>query len=650
MRFGYAALLALPLVLTGCAVGPTTSPSPEPGVAVTGSVHGGQQPIVGAHVYLFAANTTGYAGPGISPSSGNASVSLLNSSSTGASDSLGAYVTTGAGGKFSITGDYTCTPNAQVYIYALGGNPGAGTNPAAGLMAALGNCPGSGTFSSSSFININEVTTAAAAYAFAGFASDATHVSSSSTALAKVGIQNAFANAANLVDVSTGAALATTPAGNGTAPQSLLNTLGNILAACVNTTGAVTGPTNPTPCYTLFNNAQANGSSGTVPSDTATAAINVAHNPGVNVSTLYSLATAVAPFSPALSSAPNDFTVGIEFTGGGLNNPQAIAIDGSGNVWVSNIGGSNGLISELSPTGVALSPAGGYVVSTSNLVDGIAIDPSGNVWGTAYYAHAIVELSNSGTILSGSNGYTGGSLSAPYAIAVDGAGYVWATDSSAPSVVKLSSAGSVQSGSSGYTGGNLSNPYGIALDPSGNAWIVNRDSNTVTKFSNSGALLSGSSGYSGGGINTPYSLAIDHSGNVWIASYGGLASSNISELSSSGTAISPSGGYQGGGVDSPQSIAIDGAGQAWVANLGSLRDVAEFSNSGTAMSPSTGYTGGNLNSPGAIAVDGSGNVWVTNTYNNSTNHSTVSELIGAAAPVVTPLSAGVENNTLGTRP
>jgi hypothetical protein len=68
------------------------------------------------------------------------------------------------------------------------------------------------------------------------------------------------------------------------------------------------------------------------------------------------------------------------------------------------------------------------------------------------------------------------------------------------------------------------------------------------------------------------------------------------------------------------------------------------------ITPSTGYTGGNLNSPGAIAIDGSGDVWATNTYTNSNNVSTVSELIGAAAPVVTPLSAGVKNNQLGTRP
>ena len=145
---------------------------------------------------------------GIAPSGANASLSLLNATSTGLADSIGAYVTTDANGSFTITGDYNCTPNTQVYLYALGGNPGAGINSAAGLLAALGNCPASGSFLASlPFVQVNEVTTIAAAYAMAGFATDATHVSSSGTPLAQTGIANAFANATNLADITTGAAL-----------------------------------------------------------------------------------------------------------------------------------------------------------------------------------------------------------------------------------------------------------------------------------------------------------------------------------------------------------------------------------------------------------------------------------------------------------
>ena len=70
-------------------------------------------------------------------------------------------------------------------------NPGltGGTNnTASGLLAALGTCPGTaGTtgnvFSSSLYVVMNEVSTVATAYALAGFATDAVHISSSGTAL-----------------------------------------------------------------------------------------------------------------------------------------------------------------------------------------------------------------------------------------------------------------------------------------------------------------------------------------------------------------------------------------------------------------------------------------------------------------------------------
>ena len=100
------------------------------------------------------------------------------------------------------------------------------------------------------YVVVNEVSTVAAAYAMAGFATDALHVGSSGTALAQMGIANAFANAANLETIGTGVALATTPAGNGTVPQAEINTLANILAACVNSNG--TGSA----CSTLFANAE----------------------------------------------------------------------------------------------------------------------------------------------------------------------------------------------------------------------------------------------------------------------------------------------------------------------------------------------------------------------------------------------------------
>ena len=126
-------------------------------------------------------------------------------------------------------------------------------------------------------------------------------------------------------------------------------------AAALNSTGTVTGPSNPTPCYTLFYNAE-NGS--TPAGDTATAAINIAHNPSLNITNLFSLQPGTgAAFQPALSGKPNDFTIAISYTGG-LTNPDGIAVDKSGNVWVANVG-STGTITEFSHLGVPTSITGG---------------------------------------------------------------------------------------------------------------------------------------------------------------------------------------------------------------------------------------------------------------------------------------------------
>ncbi len=151
-----------------------------------GVVYDGLRPLVGAHVYLLAANTTGY---------GQASVSLLSAAATGHADAVGAYVVSGSDGGFQWVGNRSCTPGTQLYVYATGGG-----NAATGLMAALGNCPASGSYSGFSYVWVNEVSTVASAYSFAGFATDETHVSSSGTALAQIGIANAFANTATHFD------------------------------------------------------------------------------------------------------------------------------------------------------------------------------------------------------------------------------------------------------------------------------------------------------------------------------------------------------------------------------------------------------------------------------------------------------------------
>jgi len=58
-----------------------------------------------------------------------------------------------------------------------------------------------------------------------------------------------------------------------------------------------------------------------------------------------------------------------------------------------------------------------------------------------------------------------------------------------------------------------------------------------------------------------------------------------------------------------------------------------------------------LTSPGGIGLDGSGNVWLTGLDDDATGAASfVTEVLGIAAPVVTPKSLAVRNNAIGNQP
>jgi len=636
-------LVSCVLSISGCSGVPGTSPtqtagSSVPGAALHGMVHGGQQPIVGAHVYLYAANTTGY---------GNAAVSLLQSAGGTVSDGQGNYYyPTGSGGTFSITGDFTCPgAGSQVYLYAVGGDPGlgSGANSAIGLIAGIGTC---GSLSSAPYVVINEISTIATAYSIAGFATDSTHVSSSSSSLATAtDVPNAFATVTNLESLGRGVALPTTPNGNGVVPQATIDTLADILGACVNSAGP-----SSTPCSTLFANAM-NGNS--QPMETATAAINIAHNPGANTATLYGLLPSNLPFQPTLLFQPNDFTIAITYTGGGLDGkglaPTGLAIDAAGNVWVPNY--STSTVSELSSNGVPKSGSPWTAAGLDNPTS-VAIDHFANAWIANFNGADISEFNAQGQSISGPPGFRGGGLNEPYGIAIDTVGNAWVANNGGNSLSEFesnASGGLALSGSSGYGSDVLAGPAGLAADINGDVWTANY---LAGKASIAEAVPSSLPGqpptvtlYNGGGLNSPYGIAIDGSGNVWATNRGG--SGSVSKFTSTGMAITGTGGYSGGGLDNPYGIAIDGAGNAWAANNGGDSDsISEISASGTAVSGSTGFVNVGMFSPYAIAVDGSGNVWVA----SDDSVGPLTEFVGIAAPVVTPLADGEMFKELGTRP
>ncbi len=650
-------LLALCTLLTGCTLETTAPATPSPGLSLQGTVFGGQAPIAGAQVYLFAAGTSGY---------GGSSVSLLGPATNTKEDtSYNYYVTSDVNGKFSITGDYLCAAGSQVYLAAFNGYPSVGaelniTNTALALLAGLGTCPSTGTFASTvPLININEVSTVATAYALAGFMTDATHVSSTNTDLAKTGVMNAFANITNLETISTGSALAMTPTG-GVAPQATLNTLADILATCVNSNDTFFNTDLfSDPCNALFNQLTNDGTpDGPKPNNTVTAILDIAHYPAINVPNLFGLSAGTsAPFQPTLPHAPTDFTLGLSFTNG-FSAANAIAVDASGNLYIAD--GYNASLVELSSLGAAVSPSGGWGAFTGNSglyigqQSSLAIDNYGYVW--IADGAGVLKFTSSGAEISSGSGFSVGNSNVhDLAVAIDGGGYVWTANSysgtNAGSISKLTNSGGLLSPPAGYGGGVIL-PYAIAMDGAGSAWV--NGANKLSKFSNTGSALVSSTG----SPSTSFAIAIDASGNAWAANESG---NSLSKFSNSGVS---SGNYTGGGLSEPNAIAIDGAGNIWAANdNSSAYSISEISNTGTIISPSTGYASalfGQYLSPNSIAVDGSGNVWLACNISSSGPVSTVPtvlELIGAATPVITPIAAGLPStfttdgsSNLGTRP
>jgi hypothetical protein len=507
---------------------------------------------------------------------------------------------------------------------------------------------------------MNEVTTVATAYALAGFATDATHISSSNTSLAATGMANAFAAVTNLVNRQTGNALATTPNGNGTVPQAEIYTL----ASCVNTGGAVTASP-ATPCYTLINNAQSAGTSGTIPTDTATAAINIAHNPASAVSTLWNLQTTFTPFT-GLGAPPADFMIRLAFTGGGITNfdgqPKGIAVDGSGNIWSAGYFGT--VLSKFSNLGVPANTSG-YALSLNSPVS-VAIDAnSTHVWiaefGTGS-GDGGTESFNISTSTGTAYGSGGNANTGVFGISLDGSGNVWVSNydsnSVTSNVVKMTTGGTV---SKTITNSKMESPTIIAFEPGaiGNTWVADEDSTGAVLISNAGSYLSSDTQ---GSQNDAQDVAVDSGGYAWFTNLFSLNLSKVNGAGTSGTSIPIS----TVGSDFPyiDGLAIDGAGNVWVtsnsSNTGftvSAADnaVFEYNNAGTAIGPTHGYAASPTTlCPGAVVIDGSGNVWyqtnVVDGQNAAYAAATLVEMVGAGVPVATPLAYAVTNSMLGTRP
>ncbi|MGD0346742.1 MAG: NHL repeat-containing protein [Terracidiphilus sp.] len=598
--------------LTGCSSAVVSSPSGPSGYegqGFGGKALVGQQPLIGASVELYAAGTSG---------NGSSGVALLSNA-----------LTTGSTGTFSVPAGYNCpSADSQIYLVARGGQPGSaasGNNDAIVLLTALGAC---NEAASASPVVINEVTTAAAVYALAQFLSAGGNLGASSTNT--VGLKNAVATAQALASISTGTSPGPTFAANGSSPAPKVDTLANLLNSCASSTASGKA------CSGLFS---ATATSGGAPANTLDAALNLARNPAQNVAALYALASADSTFTPALAKQPSDWTLFINYTGGGMNNPTSLAVDGAGNVWVASDPETQnsvaGVASLFSPLGAPLF-AQGITGSGLGYSFGLAVDANNNAWIANWPSpwaagNTVSVFNSSGASVAGSSGYSTGAFTYPNSVAIDTDGSAWLADYGGSEMTHLSSSGQELSGSP-YLSTQLLYPFAAAIDASHNVWVSNLGETTVTRVTQDGSQFT-----SYDCCNGPEGLAIDQRGNVWVANFEG---NSISEISGAGTVLS-NGGYTSASLDDPDDIAIDGVGTVWISNYrgASLTELAGSAASvpGTALSPAGGLgSDAGLVEAYSLAIDASGNLWVSNKGSNALSQYFLTQFIGLAAPVRTP--------------
>jgi hypothetical protein len=674
------ALLASSVIFSaGCANMSSTAPvanSLSSPATLSGKVHGGNQPVVGAAVTLwYMGQTSGTSG------------TPATKAATTTTDSSGSFsFTKGAGGN-GTTSTYTCPTTVGdpvVYVVSQGGNTqnngGSSTNSAAAFIAIYGSCA---SLSASNSVYMSEVTTVATMAAIQQFFDPTTDtLSADGTGQQRAIVGNLPNTIALLADSTTGLAVpSTTTTGVGvsltaTPETAKVNTLANIISACIN------GATSADPsCGTLFASAVPPAASVTnlnpsTPFATATDTLqalyyiftnptNTPNGSTPNLGALFGLQTSVgAPYVPALASAPTDWSIGISYgssstcgTGGNfISSPTDINIDGQDNVWFGNAQ-TGGNLSSISAAGAPL-----QCVNFDAGLNGPGgtIDSAGNVWSagpaTLYRYNPSTQAKLAFPVTVG-----------PLAITADGVGniYFTAVAGSVGSLYQLpgaATAGGVVlpvqiSSTVGASPLRLMPDFqGIAAPiPPATVGIPNPVNIWVTSGTNSVAEVSPStaSGNLNGFITTPHTT----SGNSWGISVTKPGGVFVSSLNSSviDYGLPPSYGSAPGfpftaaasaGINGPKGVTIDGRLNLWIPNANAA-SVSEISAAGVALSPATGFAKATsyLNANSVTAVDQAGNVWVVGTGNTF-----VTEIVGEGVPLFAPYAVGLTNSRFQTIP
>jgi uncharacterized repeat protein (TIGR01451 family) len=351
-----------------------------------------------------------------------------------------------------------------------------------------------------------------------------------------------------------------------------------------------------------------------------------------------------------------------------LNNPNGVAVDSAGNVYIADT--SNARVRKVDPSGNITTVAGsgsfGYSGDSGQAPGagigspyGLAVDASGNLYLTDIYNQVVRRVAASGIITTvagnGSFGYSGDSgpatsakLYRPTGLAVDATGNLYIADSQNYRVRMVATSGVISTVAGngiccyGGDGGAATSaeliPEGLAVDAAGNLYVA--DFNERIRKVSAGVITTvagnGILGFSGDGaaatnaeLSLPEGVAVDGSGNLYIADSG---NARIRQVNTSGViATLAGGGLNDGGLavfgalNQPAGLARDNAGNTYIADTRNhrVRKVAATgvltTVAGTGVSGFTGEggaaTGAELNAPVGLALDGSGNLYIADSNN-----------------------------------
>ena len=284
---------------------------------------------------------------------------------------------------------------------------------------------------------------------------------------------------------------------------------------------------------------------------------------------------------------------------GQLHEPAGIAIS-DGNLYVAEY--NNSRVQEFSPTGVYINQFGAKGTGSGQFegAEGISADPvTGDLYVTDFGNGRVEEFTTSGTFLTsfGSKGAGGEQFKGPEGIAVNQAGTIYVADTGNARIQEWEPVPSApvytsQFGTKGLEGGQFNEPRGAATDSSGNLWVVDTENSRLEKFSPSGSFLAayGSHGSEAGQLSGAAGIAINQStGNIYVSDRWNM---RVDEFSSSGVFI-----------------------RTW--GFGVSNGKAEFEMcTSKCQKGIEGSGSGEFHTPLGLTADASGNIWVAD-YGNS---------------------------------